>query len=465
LNQTQSLPQHPILLVDDEPAWLHSLSFTLEYTGNYQNLLICNDGRDLIGMLRCQPVSLILLDLVMPNIGGEDLLIQVAQEFPEVPVIVLSGLNQLETAVRCMKLGAFDYYVKTGEPDRLLSGIRKALEMRALQRENRELTTRLLRRELKSPELFTVFNTCSPKLEAIFHYLEAIAGSRAPLLISGEPGTGKRLAARILHALASPDAPWVELPGAGLNEKQFDTVFFGDGQHQGILEQSRGGVIYLEGVDGLSVPVQARLTQLLRQGEYQPEGAASPLRLDVRLVCSTRADLAELVGECRFRKDLFYHLSSHQICMPSLRERPEDLPLLVEKFVDEACMELGWRKPSLPRSLTPLLASYPFPGNVGELREVIAAGVRQGPPGRLSLQFFHDHLQHPNASAADPGEAQTPPLLIPGRMPTLEEARDLVIREALRRAKGNQSIAARYLGITQPALSIYLKKSGMSPSR
>ena len=141
--------EYPILLVDDEPSWLHSLSFTLEYSGGYSNLLTCSDSRELIGMLHCQPVGVVLLDLVMPHIGGEDLLVQVVQEFPDVPVIVISGLNQLETAVRCMKLGAFDYYVKTAEPDRLIGGINKAIGMRALQRENRELTNRLLRREYR----------------------------------------------------------------------------------------------------------------------------------------------------------------------------------------------------------------------------------------------------------------------------------------------------------------------------
>ena len=147
------LPECPILLVDDEPSWLHSLAFTLEYTGNYNNLLTCSDSRELIGMLRCRQVGLVLLDLVMPHIGGEDLLVQVAREFPDVPVIVLSGLNQLETAVRCMKLGAFDYYVKTAELDRLLGGIEKALGMRALQRENRELTTRLFKAGTAAPRV------------------------------------------------------------------------------------------------------------------------------------------------------------------------------------------------------------------------------------------------------------------------------------------------------------------------
>lgn len=459
MSKKPSCPENPILLVDDEPSWLHSLAFTLEYTGNYDNLLICNDSRELIGMLRCQQVGLVLLDLVMPHIGGEDLLVQVVQEFPGVPVIVLSGLNQLETAVRCMKLGAFDYYVKTTEPDRLLGGIQRALEIRALQRENRELTTRLLRRELQHPEQFEAFTTRSPKLEAIFHYLEAIAGSTEALLITGEAGSGKELAARALHALACPHGSWARVAGGDLDEHNFASRLYGEAQQPGLIDQARGGVLYIEEIDNLPAPSQAKLLQLLQKGEYMPLGSTVSHRLETRLVCSTRKDLAEMVGECRFRNDLFYRLSMHQVRMPPLRERLEDLPLLIDRFVSAASAELKRRKPAMPRNLAPLLASYPFPGNVCELRQLIAAAVAESPVGRLSMEPFRRYINRPGAAPIDTAQNGPPLLIVPGRLPTLGEARDLVIQEALRRANGNQSIAARLLGISQPALSIHLKKA------
>lgn len=458
-------PEYPLLLVDDEPSWLHSLSFTLEYSGGYSNLLTCSDSRELIGMLRCQPVGVILLDLVMPHIGGEDLLVQVAQEFPEVPVIILSGLNQLETAVRCMKLGAFDYYVKTAEQDRLLGGIDKALGMRALQRENRELTTQLLRRELQQPELFAAFATRSPKLEAVFQYLEAIRGSKEPLLIGGESGTGKELAARALHALACPDGPWVAVAGGDLDERSFAARLYGEDRRPGLLEQARSGVLYVNGIDRLPVPSQALLMQLLQEGEYRPVRSTLPHRVEIRLICSFTEDLAEMVGECRFRKDLFYRLGMHQVRMPPLRERLEDLPLLLEEFVAASCAALGRRKPRLPRNLAPLLASYPFPGNVRELQELVAEGVRRSPDGRLALEPFQRYLDRADAVPVNALPNAPPLLVVPGRLPTLTETRDLVIQEALRRANGSQSIAARLLGISQPALSLHLKKAAPASSR
>jgi DNA-binding NtrC family response regulator len=218
-------------------------------------------------------------------------------------------------------------------------------------------------------------------------------------------------------------------------------------------------VLYIDGIECLPIPCQARLVQLLQLGEYLPAGGSVPRRLEVRLVCSTRDDLAGMVGECRFRKDLFYRLSMHQVRMPPLRERLEDLPLLLEQFVAASCAALGRRRLPLPRNLSPLLASYPFPGNVSELRELVDAGVRQSPVGRLSLEPFRRYLNRPDAVPVDVVRGGAPLLVVPGRLPTLAEARDLVIQEALRRANGNQSIASRLLGISQPALSIHLKKA------
>jgi DNA-binding NtrC family response regulator len=451
-------PAEPLLLVDDEPSWLHSLSFTLEYNGGFTNLQTCADSRDLIGMLRCQKYSLVLLDLVMPHVSGEDLLVQVGQECPELPVIVLSGLNQLETAVRCMKLGAFDYYVKTTEPDRLLAGIHHALKMRGLQRENRELASRLLRRELRHPEAFAAMTTRSPQLEAVFRYLEAIADSPAPLLITGEPGTGRRLAAEALHRLACPSAPWTVLDVAGLGERDFAARLFGAAGAPGLLTEARGGMLLLRGVHELSAAAQRVLAQLLQQGEFRPDGEV-PVRLETRLVCTAASELAEMVGESRFRKDLFYRLSTHQVNLPPLRERREDLPLLLEQFVAEACAAGDRHRFSLPRNLAPLLATYAFPGNVSELRDLVFSAVGQNRASRLSLEPFRQYLASHAAPSRESGDGAAPLLLVPGRLPTLVEARDLVIREAMHRANGNQAIAARLLGISQPALSIHLKKS------
>jgi DNA-binding NtrC family response regulator len=287
--------------------------------------------------------------------------------------------------------------------------------------------------------------------------------SHEPLLICGEDGTGKALAARALHALACPSGGWVRVAAAVLAPGRFVSLLYGTTADTGLLEQARGGALYIEGIEQLPPASQGCLMELLQQGEYRPEGSPVSRRLETRLICSTNIDLAELVEEGRFRRDLLYRLSMHQVILPPLRDRMEDLPLLLEKFVADSCHAHGHRIANFPRSLLPLLASYPFPGNVPELQQMVKEAVGQSANGRLALGPFRDYLAGQNTVAIK-GKSSTPPLLLaPGRLPTLAEARELIVREALLRADGNQSIAARLLGITQPALSIHLKKAGILP--
>lgn len=450
-------PAEPILLVDDEPSWLNSLSLNLEYFGKYNHLLTCQESRDVIGLLRWQKVSLILLDLMMPHLSGEDLLIQLGQEHPEIPVIVLSGLNQLETAVRCMKMGAFDYYVKTAEPDRLLTGIARALEMTALHRENRELSQRLLHQELRRPEVFAEIVTRSPRMAAIFRYLEAIAASPNPVLFVGEAGSGRRLLARALHELASPVAPLVSVAGGEITGGGDLGLLFGSRGAPGKVQTARGGTLLITDLHLLPPAVQTRLAGMLAQGEYLADGAADAERLACRVIATAAPDLADRVAAGLFRRDLYHRLATHQIAVPPLRERSEDLPLLIERFRHDVVPA-----PRLPRNLVPLLSTYAFPGNVAELRELLGGALHANPSRRLSIEHFRNYLEEQSRSAAQispvAAGAELPGLHFGERLPTLNEARDLTIREALRRVSGNQTIAARLLGISQPALSLYLKK-------
>jgi len=469
LNTFEKFPTDPILLVDDETSWLHSLAVNLEYFSRFNNIITCSDSREVIGLLRRQPVSLVLLDLIMPHITGEDLLVQLGQEYPQLPVIVLSGLNQLETAVRCMKLGAFDYYVKTSEPDRLQAGIQRALQITALQRENRELTSRLLIQDLRRPEVFIPIVTRSPKMEGIFRYLEAVASSPNPVTFYGEPGTGKRLLARTLHTLAAPTAPCISGNASGLEGDSFDRALLGSDSVPGWFEQARDGVLILEHVHLLSFDAQARLAGILRVGEFFPVGSSVPRRLLCRIYCTSAVDLNELVNECLFRRDLYFLLGTHQVRVPALRERSEDLPLLLEHFLTEVGAAVGCRRSRPPTSLASLLATYDLPENIAQLRRVLVQAVAMAGGGRLTLDLFRrslDGIIHSSGEGSFGSRADNQPatLLIPGRFPTLSEARELVIREALRRSNGNQTIATRLLGISQPALSLHLKKSS-TPDR
>lgn len=460
-------PSAPVLMVDDEEAWLRSFSFALEYEAGIDNVLTCQDSRRVLGLLAEREVSLVLLDLNMPHLPGEELLAAIGREHPHLPVIVLSGVNQVETAVRCLKSGAFDYFVKTAERERLLAGVRNALTAGALRAENSNLKARLLDDALKH-EAFADIVTGSRRMLDLFRYLDAVAPGREPVLIAGESGVGKELFARAVHRLSRPEAPWVPVNVAGLDDQVFSDTLFGhvkgaftgaERPRAGMIEKAAGGTLFLDEIGDLSPASQVKLLRLLQDGEYFPLGSDTPRRMTARIVCATNQDLQARQQAGAFRKDLFYRLRTHYVPIPPLRERREDIPLLAGHFLEQAAAEFGRQKPILPPEAAQLLASHDFPGNVRELRGLIFDAVGSDRQGRISPAWLCRAL----GRGAPPQEgdgcaASQPGVSFGSRLPTLEESAELLVEEALRRSRGNQTAAARLLGISQPGLSKRIRK-------
>jgi DNA-binding NtrC family response regulator len=465
---TQSLvPHFAILLVDDEPAWLRSVSLTLARAG-INNILTCSDSREVPAILARGEVRLVLLDLTMPHLSGEALLTLIAERHPELLTIVVSGMNQLETAVRCMKLGAFDYFVKTVEEDRLVTGVLRAIRMLELERENQAISDRILSNGLRHPEAFVDIVTGDRAMLGIFSYIEAVAGSRQPLLITGESGVGKELVARAVHDLSSNSGPLVAVNVAGLDDTVFADALFGhvrgaytgaEQARRGLIEEAADGTLFLDEIGDLSIPSQVKLLRLLQEGEYFPLGSDRPKRLKARIIVATHRDLRAKEAAGEFRRDLYYRLRTHQILLPPLRERASDIPLLLDFFLGEAALSLGKRKPTPPKELAQLLATYSFPGNIRELRAMVYDAVSVHRERLLSLDTF--------IKAIGPAGAKGPVAVAPDRnifsgierLPTFIEAAELLVTEAMARSGGNQTIAARLLCISQPALSKRLKPS------
>jgi DNA-binding NtrC family response regulator len=465
-----SFPSFPILLVDDEPAWLRSLRVALGRAG-VDNVLQCQDAREVMDLLGREPVGLVLLDLNMPHLGGQALLERIAAERPEVAVIVISGMNQVSTAVSAVKAGAFDYFVKTAEEDRLVGGVLRAVRMLELQRENREMASRVLSGQLAHPEAFASIVTRDRAMLAIFSYVEAVARSPQPLLVQGESGVGKELVARAAHALSGRRGPMVALNVAGLDDAVFADTLFGhargaftgaDQPRRGMIEEAADGTLFLDEIGDLSVASQVKLLRLLQEGEYFPLGSDRPRRLQARVIAATHADLAARQAAGTFRKDLYYRLVTHQVRIPPLRERRGDLPLLLEHFLDEVSGSLGKRRPTVPRELVQLLGAYPFPGNVRELRAMIFDAVSLHRSHVLSMESFQQAMARTGgAPPPTPGEGPPrSPFAEADHLPTIHDAVELLVDEALSRSGGNQTIAARLLGITQSALSKRLKTRG-----
>ena len=461
-----------VLLIDDEQAWLRAMDLALVRTLGTKNIS-CLDSRKAMQILAQEPVSLVLLDITMPHLSGQDLLVQIKQTYPFLPVIMTTGLAQIELAVECMRQGAFDYFVKTTEVERILNGIRRALEFSNLRQENRRLRDQFLQNGLDNPEAFADFISDNPKIRAICQYVEAIAKSPEPVLILGESGVGKELVARAVHQAGHADGPWVAVNVAGLDDNVFSDTLFGhvkgaytgaDQSRPGVIEEAAGGVLFLDEIGDLSPKSQVKLLRLLQEGDYYPLGSDVPKQHNTRFVFATNRDLAELQQSGTFRSDLFYRLNSYRVDLPPLRERREDIPLLLERFLTAAAASLKKNKPTVPSQLIPMLQNYRFPGNIRELRTLVFEAVSLHSKGILSLASFRavtgDVIDpsHANETAGPILEPDSvPSISYPEQLPTLKESADLLVDEAMRRSNQNQTQAARLLGISRPALSKRLK--------
>ncbi len=468
-------PPFRILAVDDEVAWLRSLRMALQRAG-IDNVVSCQDAREVPALLASQPIGLVLLDLNMPHVSGEELLSRIVAEHPDVPVIVISGMNQVDTAVRCVKLGALDYYVKTAEEGRLVAGISRAIRMVELTRENREIGQRMVSGALEHPEAFAAIVTRDRAMLAAFSYVEAVARSPHALLIEGESGVGKELVARAAHSLSGRRGPLVAVNVAGLDDAVFSDTLFGHTRgaftgaaepRAGMVEQAAEGTLFLDEIGDLSTASQVKLLRLLQEGEYFPLGSDRPKRLHARVIVATHNDLSARQAEGTFRRDLYYRLAMHQLRIPPLRERRGDLPLLLDHFLEEAARSLGKKKPAIPKELPLLLATYRFPGNVRELKAMVLDAVSLHKERVLSMDQFKKAIERAGGGsdrAIDEAAPHGNPFVAVDPLPTIHDAVELVVAEALSRSGGNQTIAARLLGITQSALSKRLKAARDSAS-
>jgi DNA-binding NtrC family response regulator len=466
-----AFPQLPVMLVDDEKQALDSFEMVLR-SARMSHFVRCQDSREVMPYLSRQEVEVILLDLWMPHLSGEDLLQAIRNEFPEVPVIVITGANEVETAVKCMKLGAFDYMVKPVEKSRLVGGVIRAIELRELQRENKLLKAHVLSDKLEYPEAFSEIITCSRGMRSIFQYIEAISASPRPLLITGETGVGKELVARAVHTISGRKGGFIPVNVAGLDDNVFADTLFGhkkgaftgaDHARNGLLEQASEGTIFLDEIGDLSATSQVKLLRLLQDGEFFPLGSDVAKRSDARIVVATNQDLEERQVSGAFRKDLYYRLYDHHIHIPPLRDRKEDLPLLLEHFLNKASESLGKKKPTPPPELITLLSNHNFPGNVRELESMIFDAVSNHRSGKLSMDLFKRHIFREEQPIVTDSEQCLDEVDVPisfsQKLPTLKQAERFLVAEAMRRAEGNQSIAAMSLGISRQALNKRLKKA------
>jgi two-component system nitrogen regulation response regulator GlnG len=464
-----------VLLVDDQPAVMDLLAKRLRKTGRFA-VTTCIDSRQVKELVDRARYDAVVTDLDMPLFDGRKLLEQLVASHPELPVVVLTGHNDVPTAVACMRAGACDFITKPISPDHLIEVLGRATERQELSRENQRLRARLLQPSLASPEAFNGIITQEPALLGIFQYLEVIAPSAHPVLVTGETGTGKELIARAVQRLGRPDQPFVAVNAAGLDDTMFADTLFGhrkgaftgaEAPRPGLIERAGAGTLFLDEIGDLSLMSQVKLLRLLQEQEYLPLGEDQPRRSQARFVVATCRTMDELKDPTRFRKDLYYRLKAHHVHLPPLRDRLRDIPLLAGHFLSDICEELRRPVAVLEPQALDVLVGHAFPGNIREMESLIRDAVSRATGGPLTAAHIRAALGSDLAAAAPPAAAPAAPggggLAIPERFPTLRQSSDQLIAEALRRAQGNHSAAARMLGITRQGLYNRLRAGALDP--
>jgi DNA-binding NtrC family response regulator len=446
-----------VLVLDDEPLLLRSLERILRSEGH--RTVLAENPAAAEPALADPQLDVVLLDLFLGEASGLDLLERLKRERPEVEVIVITGHASIESAVGCIRRGAFDYLAKPFEDaHRVRTTVQKAIERRRLVRRNRELEEELRER---SASLELVGN--SPGMRALVRTIDSLRHNESHVLLRGESGTGKELVARAIHAAsARVDQVFVPVDCGALPETIIESELFGHERGAftgatgapGLFRVADRGTLFLDEIGEISPTVQAKLLRALQEKEVRPVGAASTVPVDLRVIAATHRDLEQMVKKSRFRTDLFYRLNVVRIEIPPLRDRRGDIPLLVHHFIEKYQGEHS-RMEGIEDSALELLTRAEWPGNVRELENVIESAMALAPGPRLRLSDL-PRIGLPSAHHA----AQLPELPL-----SLEAYERCALERALEESGGDAGRAARRLGIGRSTLYRKVAKHGLPMRR
>ncbi|MBW1723215.1 MAG: sigma-54-dependent Fis family transcriptional regulator [Deltaproteobacteria bacterium] len=389
-----------ILVIDDEPDFLESVRRGL-VTKGFRNIQTETDPVKVASLFRRgESADVVLIDITMPVMSGVELLEVIKGHSPGTECIMVTAVNDAPIAVECMKKGAYDYLVKPVSRDKLVVTIHRALERKRLLH-ILDLEKKKTAPRLDHPGAFRPIVTRSPKMLRVLKEAELHAASDVPVLITGESGTGKELLARAVHA-ASPRSkfPFLAVNMASLTGTLFDAEFFGHSRgaftgaekdRAGYLQHANRGTLFLDEIGTLAPDLQGKLLRVLQEGEYIKLGTDIPKKIDIRFVAATNADLEVLMAKGRFRKDLYYRLKGAWLHLPPLRERREDIPLLIERFLKESGVPSVVSR--IDEEAMDLLLNYSYPGNIRELRSIIESAVNLSRGGTITASTLHPDLR------------------------------------------------------------------------
>lgn len=459
--EQELFPEHPILVVDDEEHILKSIESYLMVKG-ITNIECCGDSRDVMPRLKKKKYSVILLDILMPGISGDELLPQIIESYPDIPVIIVTAFPDDEIAKNCMKKGAYECLRKPVDIKNLIKTIAEALKLKGSYEEivtvKKELFSDTNRQQ--RPEKFTGIISRSAKMQSIFQTIALIALTSNPVLIRGEAGVGKELVAREIHTHSRREGKFVLFNTTDIDDTSFLEKLLG--HKKGLLEVARDGTLYLTEIADLSLQAQFKLTHLIRDGEYYPLGTEEPVSHNVRIIAATNKNITALIDTGAFRKGIYSLFQNHEMNIPPLRDRREDIPLLIEHFVNIA-LENSMKKPQIPNELFTLLEKYDFPSNISELKKMVYRSVDRYRAGLLPLDVFIAPIEKRivlDDYSLSPGVTDSSVKKIDfGRStPSFAEVEEMYLDEVMKRAGGDHSKAARTAGLDIRAFTTRLKR-------
>jgi two-component system response regulator HydG len=446
-----------VLVVDDDEPHAQAVAESLQRVG--YDCTVATSGRDGLRLIEEQEFDIILTDLIMEGVGGLEVLRKAKQELPDAEVVILTGHGTIKTAVTAMQAGATTYLTKPLDIGELRTVVDKASQSQRLARSNLEL-----QRQLNERFGFEGVVGNSPQMHAVVAKLRQIAPTNATVLISGESGTGKELVAKALH-VNSPrrNKPFVPLNCAELSENVLESELFGhvkgaftgaDRDRMGRFQYANGGTLFLDEIGDMPMPIQVKLLRVLETGEIVRVGTNEPVKVNVRLISATNRDLTDAIAAGRFRADLYHRLKVVSIKLPPLRERREDIPLLIDYFLKQFAASHDKLVHGITPAVRKVLMAHDWPGNVRELKNTIESMVVMDTDGTLDVDDLTEDLQAAGASAPLPAPDGPAPLL--GR--TMDEIERHYITETLKLTEGNREEAARILGIGERTLYRKLKE-------
>jgi DNA-binding NtrC family response regulator len=446
----------PILVVDDEPSYLELMSGLLNQEG-FTNILTEENPLKVPNILERTDVDLILLDIFMPQMNGLDLLEKIYSAYPYIPVIVVTAVNEVQIALKAIKLGAYEFITKPPDTDRLFITIRRALNQRLLESERDSLRKALIEQR-PDRRIFSDIITDSPLMYKVFELVEIFAPTNEIILLAGETGTGKDLIAKKIHDLSPRrDKPFIAVNLASISSTLFESELFGHRKgtftgaaddKKGYFEAANGGTIFLDEIGELPLELQGKLLRTIQYGEIYRIGDSRPITLDLRIISATNKNLLDAVNKKEFRADLYYRINRGFINLPPLHKRGDDVIILAEQFLEIGSRTYNKNVLGFSEEVLNMLKHYNFPGNVRELENIILNAV-----AKTSNQEYIETLDLPEKFVQEENNNTTPVNPIP-----LEDAIEEHILSIMKSVGNSVQRAAPILGVSERTLQRRLKR-------